>query len=602
MNNLTKQEHDLAQVLAYHHALYRGNGEVPEFDSHASAEDFSKAVDDVIAKRSKIQLLETGEHFFPASELKDSDGNLLDGASGFFKWSSEDGISYEFSIPSHSFTLPLSDQVWQHEEHSSKLRWLGKTEDHNFTIHLDNECRKLTSNEMVVVCGKARVAKVSIPREHELACSTDTPSENREFISGFRRNWFPATFDLSDSLKLLQSSPPLSNIHSDGFWVLDKQLSEFDSKKSDVVSFLSFLAGQDIQVLWRDVFHGEIVERCYYDCKPQKIAGSPAIPITHLNSNGVTNATKILKQLPTIYSNYCKLGKTLDWNFILGPLQASYECYFEIQLALVFVSIERFGDQFKKYKKCERLVENGASHEELKQAKCKGFAPNNVAGDSKSDLNSSQNDHNQKMFGPRQKMLLKKLKNVAKKFFNDELTSKPVSDKTNLYGILEKRIENIFDVSDPQFLSTAFKTHKVELPFLVESLKKTAREFVENKFEKGAATTQKIICDKISNLSQIPNADSLADVFSATGLELSEDEKKYLKLRNVSLHGGSELEENESNENSEGVYELEQIDMELARIFTLRTLLSKALLKTIQYTGPYYKYIGASPRSIETMT
>jgi hypothetical protein len=94
------------------------------------------------------------------------------------------------------------------------------------------------------------------------------------------------------------------------------------------------------------------------------------------------------------------------------------------------------------------------------------------------------------------------------------------------------------------------------------------------------ADVLRIIENKIANIHQPPNADKLEVVFAHVGIRLREDEEDAIHNRNRALHGRATL----------GGHDLAAIAAELHRFDILRTLIHKAVLRLLDYTGPYMDY------------
>lgn len=90
-----------------------------------------------------------------------------------------------------------------------------------------------------------------------------------------------------------------------------------------------------------------------------------------------------------------------------------------------------------------------------------------------------------------------------------------------------------------------------------------------------------IIERKIANIHQPPNADKLELVFTDVGLTLRPDEEDAISNRNRALHGRATLGSRE---------DLAAIAAELFRFDVLRTLIHKAVLRLLGYTGAYMDY------------
>jgi hypothetical protein len=81
----------------------------------------------------------------------------------------------------------------------------------------------------------------------------------------------------------------------------------------------------------------------------------------------------------------------------------------------------------------------------------------------------------------------------------------------------------------------------------------------------------------ISNIHTPPNADKLKDVFTYLALELSTEEKEAIDFRNRTLHGRRTLK----------ATSLAAVAEETKRFDVLRTLINKAMLRLLNYDGPY---------------
>ncbi len=124
----------------------------------------------------------------------------------------------------------------------------------------------------------------------------------------------------------------------------------------------------------------------------------------------------------------------------------------------------------------------------------------------------------------------------------------------------------------------------------VEFLSKPQGESLRERLTKAAEEVAKatsipeealtIIKKKIANLHQPPNADKLELIFTHLGIELRDDEDKAINNRNRALHGRATL----------AGLEPAAVNEELARFDILRTLIHKAILRLIDYSGPYMDY------------
>jgi hypothetical protein len=95
------------------------------------------------------------------------------------------------------------------------------------------------------------------------------------------------------------------------------------------------------------------------------------------------------------------------------------------------------------------------------------------------------------------------------------------------------------------------------------------------------ANTLKVLIDKrINNIHMAPNADKLKQVFTDLGITLTAEEDDALSNRNRTLHGNPTLRGTT----------LADVTAESKRFDTLRTLINKAMLRLLDYTGPYMDY------------
>lgn len=89
-----------------------------------------------------------------------------------------------------------------------------------------------------------------------------------------------------------------------------------------------------------------------------------------------------------------------------------------------------------------------------------------------------------------------------------------------------------------------------------------------------------VVEKKISNLHAAPNADKLLEVFKFLDLKISTAERDAIQFRNRTMHGRRTMQ----------TTSLEAVATEIKRFDTLRTLINKAMLRLMQYDGPYIDY------------
>ncbi len=89
-----------------------------------------------------------------------------------------------------------------------------------------------------------------------------------------------------------------------------------------------------------------------------------------------------------------------------------------------------------------------------------------------------------------------------------------------------------------------------------------------------------LIDKKIANIHTPPNADSLKEVFTTLGIDLTQSEKLAIQQRNHVFHGSQTM-------TGTG---LKDIESEMKRFDIIRTLVYKAVLRLLNYDGPYMDY------------
>jgi hypothetical protein len=132
-----------------------------------------------------------------------------------------------------------------------------------------------------------------------------------------------------------------------------------------------------------------------------------------------------------------------------------------------------------------------------------------------------------------------------------------------------------------------------QLTALKDALKPVLRSVgsVENIPE----TIIEILERKIDGLAQAPNTYAHERVFTDLGIDLNAAEKDVLNNRNRCLHGRRTLA-NTSDSSA--------VDLELQRFDALRTMINRAILSLLGYSGPYVDYAERPPKGnfpIKTM-
>ncbi len=206
--------------------------------------------------------------------------------------------------------------------------------------------------------------------------------------------------------------------------------------------------------------------------------------------------------------------------------------------------------------------------------------------------------------GPQLPALFEKFKQVRAEY-NIEFISSPIW--TAFDSFTDDKLTHV--CVSLERLATAhadwLKAHPDKAPppeiFLTDVQGKTIRDLFRASLKAVATAlgiapkTVKILDEKrIGNIHETPNADKLKQVFTDLGITLTVEENKTLGNRNRTLHGNATL----------GGTSLADVAAEMKRFDILRTLISKAMLRLLDYTGPYMDY-GDRPTnkgfSIKTM-
>ena len=135
-----------------------------------------------------------------------------------------------------------------------------------------------------------------------------------------------------------------------------------------------------------------------------------------------------------------------------------------------------------------------------------------------------------------------------------------------------RKKSEIASKSKPFLDSASYAALRKEMTVALESVV-TAHKLAEN--------VKTIIARKIESMNQPPNVDKLSAVFDDVGIVLTEAEKQVLNNRNRSLHGSRTMGD---------AHQTEAVAAEVLRFDTLRTLINRALLTILGYSGPYTDY------------
>jgi hypothetical protein len=98
-----------------------------------------------------------------------------------------------------------------------------------------------------------------------------------------------------------------------------------------------------------------------------------------------------------------------------------------------------------------------------------------------------------------------------------------------------------------------------------------------------------LLGSRVNDVCRPPNADVLSRVFTDLGIELSSDDRAMLNDRNKALHGGATL----------AIDEPGAAGAEHLRCLRLQTLISRAILRILEYEGPYINFASQSGSHVE---
>lgn len=90
-----------------------------------------------------------------------------------------------------------------------------------------------------------------------------------------------------------------------------------------------------------------------------------------------------------------------------------------------------------------------------------------------------------------------------------------------------------------------------------------------------------LMVKRLGNLHQVTNTDKLTKVFTDYDIPITAFEEETINNRNRCLHGGTLLK---------NVNDLQQVEAEVLRFDTIRTLLHRGVLAILEYDGPYIDY------------
>ena len=144
----------------------------------------------------------------------------------------------------------------------------------------------------------------------------------------------------------------------------------------------------------------------------------------------------------------------------------------------------------------------------------------------------------------------------------------PIEIKASTYSVTLETVKNII-IEDNGEKINPFKIKK-KASKTIKELKKIVDTIPESEFN-----SKKMVLNKLEQINQVGNKDSLLLSFKLLGIELSEDDKRCINMRNDFLHGRIPFD----IENDPKAYELHHI------VYKLHLLVCSLILKYSGFSG-----------------
>jgi hypothetical protein len=338
-------------------------------------------------------LSKDGEHVFTVESIFDRQGNAIPGAAGRIIWSAEDGLKFHFEIPHESPFEGVPSSFGMSDQPPTGLSEVTHVPSWSGVIDGGGKFMLFGAGGIVdtkhqpfrpelgadsTVDGRAALGSMTFPLSCPLAFRDDTPNHPRDFVPSFSLLPWP-TYDqlkfvhgdvLHTRLRgklVLESDPPLTIYQGTadpgarhGVWVVDEgPLPESERSPSEHVddarSFLSYLVGRDLPIHWRDRFPDESnIRRLYMGARraTSEIQGNEQPLPLYGVAGSLTHGRAVAEKLPTLFSRFERVRRDYNLEFVLSPIWAAFDGYFDDRLALGCVSLERLatahGDHLKK--------------------------------------------------------------------------------------------------------------------------------------------------------------------------------------------------------------------------------------------------------------
>ncbi len=566
--------------------------EKQEVPSDASAD--SGAVDAVGDGNSKPTLLPDGTHLFPVVEVSIPAHGVKGNGTGEITWHPEKGLRFRVEAPSGETFSGLEAAIAQLVRRPASssagagavmepsrdpqlvARIAGTTDTirvYQLAANVQKQTQSGTAGVSVkmVISGTAVAATVKIERDSDLSYWHETQGARRLLIPDLcmyqwpiqeMANWtsggtqhasLRSCCPLSESPKLtLYSASALPQGRNACWLTFESNLipeGERDWYTPDVClaanSLLSFLCGKRLPFLWIDRFEESHITRTYHgtvtvDDFPQARLGYQPAPLDSLEHGG-----GVIAALPSLFTAYQELRKWFDLDWIVGPLWYAIKAYLDDKLGLASVSLERFATALDAF-----LDENPAQ----KRPKVKF-------------LTKAQS-----------RVLRGELSDAVECFAKERGIDLNQSRLLPVDSIIDGTVEAIARL-DTLFPEDAVSDVRAKMKEAV----KRADESGKLKLDETKAT---IIDKRIDTFAQKTNPDKLVEALEFDGLSVNDMELDAVMKRNDCLHGRRTLLDGSN---------LSEIEIEVARFDTLRTLINKVMLARLGYRGLYVDYAARPP-------
>ncbi len=274
---------------------------------------------------------------------------------------------------------------------------------------------------------------------------------------------------------------------------------------------------------------------------PQARLGYQPAPLDSLEHGG-----GVIAALPSLFTAYQELRRWFDLDWIEGPLWYAIKAYLDDKLGLASVSLERFA----------------------------------TALDAFLDGNPAQKRPKVKFLTKAQSRVLRgELSDAVECFAKERGIDLTQSRLLPVDSIIDGTVEAIAKLDDTLFPEDAVSDLRAKMKEAV----KRADESGKLKLDETKAT---IIDKRIDTFAQKTNPDKLVEALEFDGLSVNDMELDAVMKRNDCLHGRRTLLDGSN---------LSEIEIEVARFDTLRTLINRVMLARLGYRRLYVDYAARPP-------